>query len=302
MDQASPALRAWFEPPVLRRGIEGFLTADVERLTSDELAREFAHSCPVPGAEPDDFKNRWLEVAGLGATLAGIRFWSLDLERPFVTVVASERLPRTPGDLADAAHALSEAFAQFSPKHIRIFLPYDAPLAPTGPEQFWEKRVLAAPLHELRTRPTPSAYDRVQLKPAADTSSYPRYRQAFEDLLEDSPIHREYTRMETEEDLADLAKAGTLFDVFVDGHWAGLTAVDEGNEEGVEGYRMIEILLARHARGQRLGGALQRRLLEALPDPSKLLLGTIDVRNVAAIRTAERVGRIDVGGYLWAPL
>jgi GNAT superfamily N-acetyltransferase len=182
---------------------------------------------------------------------------------------------------------------------VRIFLPPETPLAPAGPGHFWEKRILAAPIHELRTRPSRPGYERVLLKPSPDTSSYPRYRRAFEDLLQDSPSHREYTRMETEEDLGDLAKAGTLFDVLVDGHWSGITAVDVGNEEGAHGYRMIEILLARHARGQRLGSALQRRLIEALPDRRKLLLGTIDVRNVAAIRAAERVGRRDVGGYLW---
>jgi len=45
---------------------------------------------------------------------------------------------------------------------------------------------------------------------------------------------------------------------------------------------------------------LQRRLAERLPDPEKLLLGTIDTRNLPAIRAATAVGRVDVGGYLWA--
>jgi GNAT superfamily N-acetyltransferase len=88
----------------------------------------------------------------------------------------------------------------------------------------------------------------------------------------------------------------------VDDRWAGLTAVDEAGEEGVDGYLMMEVLLDKDARGQHLASAVQRHLIELLPDKHRLLLGTIDSRNIAAIRAARSLGRDDLGGYFWSPL
>jgi DNA-binding transcriptional ArsR family regulator/GNAT superfamily N-acetyltransferase len=133
-----------------------------------------------------------------------------------------------------------------------------------------------------------------------DSKSYPNYRNAFERLLRDQAQYREYTRLESEKDLVELAEAGNVFDIHVDDRWAGLTAVDEAGEEGLEGYLMNEILLDEHARGKRLASAVQRHLIEQLPDRRRLLIGTIDSRNCAAIRAAARLGRSDVGGYFWS--
>src|SRR5690606_21380128 len=125
-----------------------------------------------------------------------------------------------------------------------------------------------------------------------------RYENAFERLVARSPEYDEYTRLESHEDLAELIEAGTLFEAWIDGEWAGLVAVARDGVEGVDGYVMIEILLADHARGRGFGAGLQWRLAERLGDADQLLLGTIDARNLPAIGAATSVGRVDVGGYL----
>jgi GNAT superfamily N-acetyltransferase len=302
LEQAAPKLHEWLERAVLKLGLERFLHEEFQRLTSSELAELFAYHCPVTGARPEDYKNRLLDLPVLGQTLTGIRFWSLNLDRPFVTVIASTWLPKNQQELREATDMLRSVYDVFRPRRLRLFLPPDSLLQPEIEGQFWEKRLFAAPISELVQRPTPSGYERVELRRWQGTHSYPKYRRAFEELTRKQPAFREYTRLESKETLAELDEAGHVYDVLVDDCWSGLTAVDEAGEEGVYGYLMIEILLDEHARGKRLASAVQRHLIEQLPDKRRLLVGTIDSRNSAAIRAAARLGRSDVGGYFWSPL
>lgn len=300
VDQAPPELRSWYGERNLRRQLSESLEEDVDRTDNQELAELFAHHCPVPGARASDYFNRWQPIRGLGWGLVGIRFWSLDLNRPFITVVASTELPAHQQALATAVAELQHLYREFRPKHIRFFLPSHHPLQADGTGLFWEKRFLAAPIDKLLELPKPENFERVKLRPAT-TIDYPRYRRAFTELLRSSPKHAEYTRLESEQDLAELARDGNLFEIVVDERWAGTAAVDSDCEEGLKGYRMVEFLLTGDYRGQRLGTAAQRRLAEKLDRKSgrRVLFGSIDARNEAPIRTARRLGRIDIGGYLW---
>lgn len=219
-----------------------------------------------------------------------------------MAVVASTKLPADQKDLASTVASLKSSYSLFAPKRVRLFLPPRSPLQPVRAGQFWEKRFLAGRIEELLSSPRPNGYDRLKLSAARGTSFYPRYRQTFQELLVASPEHSEYTRLESEEDLAELARLGLLFEIFVDDRWCGVTAVDRECEEGLLGYSMVEIILDSHARGRGLGAAVQRHLIERLQAPPvETLFGTIDSRNVAAIRAASRVGRVDTGGYFWAP-
>lgn len=237
LGQAPPQLKGWYGEPTLRKQLSEALEEDVARLDSQQLAELFAHHCPIPEATVSDYYTRRHQLPGLGLALIGIRFWSLDLNRPFVTVIAAEELPNDQQALAAAAKRLHDEYHVFKSRHIRLLLPSNHDLQPEGQGQFWEKRFLAAPLAELLDQPLPQNYELVTLQQATDTSSYRAYQSAFEELLLSSPQHHEYTRLESEEDLAELAQAGTLFDILVDGSWAGIVAVDRQNEEGFEGYR-----------------------------------------------------------------
>ena len=300
VEQASPVLVSMIGADALKASFVSHLAEDLKRLTNDELAEGFARHCPVDGAVPDDYKSRLLDLPGFGQSLVGIRFRGLDLARPFVTIAASEQLPNGQRELQLTLDAMADEFKVFAPKHVRVFLPSHSNLEPRRPGQFWEKRLLVGSVADMRQLPRPPGYDRLVLAPPTDDGWYTRYEAAFEGLVHAAPEYLEWTRLETQEDLADVLQEGTLFEVTIDGRWAGVTAVALDGIEGVDGYLMIEILLAEHARGKGFGAALQRRLVERLPDPEWLLLGTIDARNVAAIRAATAVGRVDVGGYLWA--
>ena len=302
--QASPLQRTWYTPETLRDLYQRDLRADIERVLSDELAKKFHHYCPVPGASDDDFKNRWLELPGLGRAIIGIRFWNLDLGRPFVAVTFSETLLQPGTDIGALKSAVAEVYGLFQPKHLRFFFPghWRGDIS-TWREAHWEKRYLAAPLREMCALPKPRNLGRLRLRQAADMTFYAAYADLYERRFAAFPLLREYTRTETEEAMAEYLQEGTLFEVEVDGAWSGIICVTRHVEQGLKGFLVVEMLLEPHLSGQGLGVAAQYRLAHALnAEEDDVLFGTIDARNTATIKTARRSGRADVGGFLWLPI
>lgn len=121
--------------------------------------------------------------------------------------------------------------------------------------------------------------------------------------MQTDPAHALHTRAESMQDLAALAKAGTLFDVLVDGWWAGVLAADPGVAHGLRGATVIELLLDPAVRGRGYGPHLSTLLARHLPLPDdQILFGTVHIDNTPAYRSALRAGRVDVGGEVLVPL
>lgn len=304
LEHVSPILSQWYERDEVRAFLQEDLSSNVRRFSDDELAEEFQHHCPIPTATRDDYKNRWSELPSLGHALTGIRFRGLDMNRPFVEVVATTRLVSAATDMQAIGESLRQAYNLFHPKHARFFVPEHIGLdLERWPGAFWEKRYFAAPVEQMRQRAKPEGYDRVALRRPSDMAFYARYRQVLEERFAKQPEFEEYTRIEEQEDFAEYLEEGTLFEVVVDGTWSGIVGVTRDMEQGLRGFVVIEIALADSMQGQGLGVAVQQRLVEALDFQSgDALYGTIDARNTAAVKTAQRSGRVDVGGFLWVPL
>ena len=67
-------------------------------------------------------------------------------------------------------------------------------------------------------------------------------------------------------------------------------------------YVVLELILAEHHRGYGYGRHLSTLLARALPDPSRILIGTIHATNTGARTAALQAGRHDIGGWLQLPL
>jgi len=293
-----PLTRSWFSPNVIEENLRREIEGDLERLVSDDLAEGFKYHCPIPNTLASDYKNRLLDVDGL-SLLAGIRFLGGDLGRPFVGVLYQSTPLLEGAQLTALLRTLKDEFAVFNPKQAHF---YRASHLPSFLGVQGDKRFLAAPLRELKRRPLPDAFARISLQKAATLDFYPAYSAVYEQLHAEQPELKAVTRRESEEDLAAYHEEGTLFEVFVDGAWAGVIAVFRSVDIGLHGYCMGEIVLHKAYRGQMLGAAVQRHLIERLDDRGEVLYGTIGANNTAALRTAQRVGRIDLGGHFWIPL
>ena len=304
--QTNPLLQEWYEPTQLRANLADDLEEQIQRLHDQNLAEQFKKYCPVPGAEARDYHNQWVNLPDQQWVLAGIRFRGLDLNRPFVTIEASSVQLHQPTNLDGVAKLLEQTYSLFSPKHIRLFVPshVDVDLGTLSNGAFWEQRYLAAPVAELKQMPLPSKFERIKIKAPKDLNFYSKYHNGYDELIKSRPKHREYATAETQDDLLEYMEKGGLYEVFVDDTWAGVIAGTRSKAEGLSGIRVREIFLDAGFRRQSLGSAVQRHLINQIyvETPSDTLFGTINKDNIAAIKTAEHCGRVDIGGFLWVNL
>ena len=296
-----PQVRTWLSAETVEKNLLKELDEDLERFQSDALAARFQHYCPVTGAEADEYKNRVIKV-GRFTLLTGIRFLALDMTRPFVDVMYSSEAVLSPEQLSAVKDAIRKAFRVFQPKRIRFYNPSHLPrFSADG-----DKRLLAAPLEVMLAQPEPETLRRVSLKRATSLAFYADYEAVYRELQAEHPELGEVVSLETPEDMQTYLDEGHVFEIFVDNRRAGVTAVYKDVQTGLNGFCVAEIVLAKAFRAQGFGSAVQRRLASELVKSgvgeNALLFGTIGEANIPARRTAQRAGRIDLGGHVWTPL
>ena len=103
---------------------------------------------------------------------------------------------------------------------------------------------------------------------------------------------------ESESLLEELRRANLLKIVTRDGIWQGVMAARPGVDHGMQGFLIVENCLAPSARQRGLSAGLLKEFISELPAADhSIVFGTIDPRNVASIRTVQRIGRQPV---MWA--
>jgi L-amino acid N-acyltransferase YncA len=146
----------------------------------------------------------------------------------------------------------------------------------------------------------------VKLRRAETLEFYPRYAETYAAIYQERSWLPHEAEPESLEDMQEHLETGHVFEVLVDGQWAGITGAEHRSDEfALCGFVVLEMLLAKFARGQALGAAVQYRLAEALQassQPSDVLYGTIGSNNPPMLKTAARVGRVDLGGWIWVNL
>lgn len=269
--------------------------------TDLEFAASFARAQPQSGEPVEAYLNRSLEISRDLTVLVGPRYRGRDPHRPFVGIEASSRVLRE-SDFEALRATLRPAFSAFDPTYIS-FWSCVAARSWTGCDA--DLRDVVGRLTDLAEQPLPDA---LGVRVAADLDFYPRYRQIHEQHVALEAEHALHTRVEAQEDLADLMGQGLVFDVRVEGRWAGVLAACRAVQRGLRGYTVVELLLDPHVRGRGYGRHLSSALAASVlarADSSPVgeyLLGTIHVDNHRAYRSALAAGRRDVGGEVVVPL
>jgi GNAT superfamily N-acetyltransferase len=158
----------------------------------------------------------------------------------------------------------------------------------------------------MLAHPKPEGLERVSLRRAHDLEFYPRYAETYAAAYQERPWLPHESSTHSLEDMQEYLEIAQVFEIFVDDQWAGITGGEPHSDEfALKGFVVIEMLLAKFARGQGLGAAVQYRLAEALQpssQPEDVLYGTIGSNNPPMLKTAARVGRVDLGGWIWVNL
>lgn len=270
-------------PARLQQNLSRWLAQELSRIHDPGFGERFAAGCPVPGAAPADYQQRALELPGFGPSLAGIRFLGGDTTQPFVDLLAWSAMP---DDLSAGLAALGEAFAVFSPPRARLLL--SGPPPGGEPDQYW----VAGRLPALRA---PVALD---VEPGGPEDA-PQVAAAYARAWALTPALRPHLSASTADDLAG---CDAVVRLRVGGQWAGLAAARRAQDWALDGFEIVEEILAPDFRGRGLGPVLQRALIAALPASADApVFGTIHADNAPSLATARRCGRAVVGGWWFVP-
>jgi GNAT superfamily N-acetyltransferase len=132
---------------------------------------------------------------------------------------------------------------------------------------------------------------------------YDAYKAIYDRDLATDPDRARMATPEDRDDLVEIAGNGLLFDVRVDGEWAGVIAAELDARRGISGAIVRELVLEHRFRRCGIGHQLSMLLAREVPlDDHELLVGTIHAANVGAYRAALRAGRVDVGGEIVIPI
>ena len=175
--------------------------------------------------------------------------------------------------------------------HSRTQLCSSAGLKVGGENFFVARNLVAGRVSNLRERPAPSGFDRIVFEPFCFETGMDWYRGAYEEFHSSFPELKSWVPITDEEDLRTCEKDGWIFQVRIDDNIAGLIAAERKSFLGEAGAYMTELLLVPLFKGQGLGAALQRKLIDILPPEITLIWGTIDARNKASMKTAIGLGR-----------
>ena len=299
LEQAHPLVKAW-RGDHLAADMRQATVAFVALMTDDEGARRFAETMTVLALPPELFKARLVEIDG-HRLLAQIDFPDPSARLPFVAVLCASTPPGTIPNMSILRH-LAEEFAIFLPRRVQFYHPAHLPL--TASAVFVDQHFLASPAGEIAARPSAPGLTRVTLQRPADLRFYPRYVEAYNQMFSARPELRGFVCIEREATLAECRAEGNLYEIAVDGVWAGVIAARRQVVAGLRGIYMVDILLDHTARGQGLGPAVHQRLAlkVASVDPSAILTGTIASVNKPSLKTATRAGRIEIGAWCWFDL
>lgn len=286
------------------RSVAETLRGAIRQRTDPAWAEGYQHALTVPGAEADTYLLREVALDGGARVLAGIHFYGGDVAKPFVGVLAQTRELTAEERLA-ATDVLCDAFAALGPA---TFAPAAVwwwvgghPTAPAVTGRLVEdQRLLVGSIPALVDHFDEPADAPFTLRRDDSAASYDAYVRLFEAFLAANQSWRGRLARSERDAFEACAGAGGLFAVEHGGRMAGVFAARPGEMHGIPGWLVEEELLGDALRGRGLAPTLQRMALARLDtNAHPLVMGTIHAANAPSLRTALRVGRSDVGGWVF---
>lgn len=270
-------------------------------LTNLTLAQNNHDYCKIEGAKPEDYLYRNLTMP-LGEIITSIRFMGGDLKKPFVLVVHKDFEINTPSDIWQLNAFLTNEYALFKPKHIQWFSKKtESELIEKNDFLSGDMVYISELLDVLQEKEKPANYDKIRLKLAKNTKWFDKYEAVYKTMFKNNPAFIEMAQITAKATFNEMIKDKLLYEIFVEKEWAGVIGVKAESDSFFSGYCVYEELLIDEFRGKKLAAAVQRNLVEKLPnDANKMLYGTIHYDNIPSLKTAERVGRSACGMYVMA--
>ena len=292
-------IRNWLPHTIIENTLLMTIYKNFHLMSNNTIATNFRDHCMVPGTSPDDYKHRIITLRNGERVLTSIRFKGLNVKQPFVEVEHRSFRLESIEQVKALAQEVCEHYRIFEARSIRLFSWAGSILDRVhDPQIECDCRLLVAPLGVLRRhRLTDRNYDRIRLERAENLGFYPLYSQAYDDFHRDHPELVEAVPKEPENSMLIYVYESQVFNILIDGEWAGLVVADDYADSIWRGYMIADEILAKAYRGQGYAVPMQKHLVEQIHGhDSAFLLGTISPNNLPSMRTATHSGRVDVGG------
>lgn len=289
----SPVVLGWQPYERIRERLERETAEAIDRTGDEQFGAMLMSRFPRQGTIAADYQDSILHLPDGSPALTGIRWRGGDPGRPFVEVMVHEG-GVTADRLGTLSLAIGERWSSFHPFSVRLFAP-DADSVPPG--ACVDRRIVAGRVADLRyVGPVPG----LAVERASHMSWYEDYRREYEEFRSAVPERAEWTWPETAETLTEAQGRGEVYLIRLRGRLAGVYAMPRACAHGLQGFRVQEKFLFAWARGRGLGTAAERAVAGRLPaGPDDVVFGSIDDRNAAALRSAYRLGRVDIGAWVW---
>lgn len=278
--------------------VADWLALQRAQVDAPAFARLFSDRIELPGVASRDYNHRLIRTPN-GMLLGGVRFYGHDLARPFVEVVAHGFEPTAEG-LVALADAVASEWSAFRPLRLRLLVAPDErdALARARPDATVDMTVHAARHADMAPpdgRVVLAAFD------GADEATALIARRYADLAVREPDLVRNVTAADPD-DVRDWHAAGRVHAIEAGGATVGLLAIAPGAVEWIEGDEVHEEVVATVHAGRGYAASAQAAWAAAAPDPSRLMVGTIDRLNHASRRTAEHAGRGAVLIYAFVPL
>lgn len=273
--------------------LSNWLERQFQLIDDPNFARLFSDNIDCFDVEPSAYNHRLIETKN-GALLGGIRFYGLDIMRPFVEVVAHSF-----SQMDGLCGVVRDEWAVFSPQFLRLTV---AANTMTTPEAFLDVSIHAERYGEMKRRNLEiNLTQDVKMREveALIVERYGEVQRTQPDLAKNISA----MDMET---LKTCHEQGNLFGAHIDAskHLVGVIAVKEDAIGWLPGEVVQEEVVAAVHAGH--GYAMQMQCAfanqRAAATPDRLMLGTIDRHNHASRRSAVRAGRPEILRRVFVPL
>lgn len=284
-----PTAGDWLGASTVEQTVDAWFAEQCRRCENLAWGETFAHHCPVPGARPADYLQRWIEVDGAWL-LVGIRMRGTDTAHAFVDLVAwSRAVP-----LDRAVEAACDACAVFAPTRARFRGRVTLPSATHLTVEL--DQVYVAARTETMARASDAA-----LEGCADVDDGLSFvHAAYQEWTERRPWIAERVQVVTRGQLAAACGAATAWWIREGDDRVGLIATVPGPDREWSGHLVLEEVVAPAFAGRRYAARAQRAVAAELVDRGvPVLFGTIDAMNAPSRRTAGHAGRHEVGALWW---
>lgn len=296
--QQHPATAGWIRPQERLRLLALEHQLDVRMATDLEFAT-MRRDRFAPELPSQSLLNAWETIGYHLGVMFSMRWEGGDPDRPFVDACALSRAIGRDGEVELLGRAGLRRFGRLRPRYVRWWS-----REPAGhyPGTLQDKRFFAAPVGDLVDT---DVLTTLGLRKAEDVDHYDAAREAYATVDREHPAHPDQATLEPKDDLEELRRAGTLFDVLLDGDWCGYLGAERGHKLGLDGYKIAELILTENTRGRGLGRYLTTLLARELASRGEqedtVIIGTIHYDNLGARRAAELAGRRDIGGWVRLP-